>query len=608
MGSGASDAHRAGRLSLIRVAQVVPELPTFAVDDGFAYRIPDTLGEVSVGSVVRVPLGGRRVRGYVVDLREVQPGGRPLKDIMAVSGDYTVFDARLLQTLRWSAMHYVAPLGAVLGRAAPPNLPRRRVGEDFPAVEQVPSPLPAVADALERGARIRPQYLIGTGPWVDTTVAVVAASAAADRSAMVVLPTVAEAEAVAEALTAAYGERVAYATSSLPHRDITKSWVKGRTRPGTIVVGTREVALWPVAALGLAIVVEEGRRAMKAPASPTLHVREVIRRRSTVERFSVVFAGPVPTGELIAAGTEAHEPAGRAWPLVEIVDRSEDPPGANLVGERVRRALQGLVRRDGTAFVLVHRRGYAPAFRCVQCREIRRCPQCGAAAGRGDTCRRCGTTMASCAECGGERFEPLGAGVGRIVDELARSIGDAVGPPGSGRPVIVGTERDLPEQPPVDLSIAVDADALLLAPNYRAEEEALRLLARLAGTVRRGSGNRCIIQTSQPGHPAIAALRHGHPSEFLADVVAIRQEQQFPPMGELIALDVRNAPSDFGDELAAAAADDAAVLGPASTPDGERWLIQGSDLRRLKVSLRPLVQGWRDAGARVRVDADPIDL
>ena len=186
LGSGASDAHRAGRLSLIRVAQVVPELPTFAVDDGFAYRIPDTLGEVSVGSVVRVPLGGRRVRGYVVDLREVEPGGRPLKDIMAVSGDYTVFDARLLQTLRWSAMHYVAPLGAVLGRAAPPNLPRRRVGEDFPAVEQVPSPLPAVADALERGARIRPQYLIGTGPWVDTTVAVVAASAAADRSAMVV--------------------------------------------------------------------------------------------------------------------------------------------------------------------------------------------------------------------------------------------------------------------------------------------------------------------------------------------------------------------------------------------------------------------------------------
>jgi primosomal protein N' (replication factor Y) len=607
VGPGPPDALKVGRRSLIRVAQVIPELPTFAVDDGFAYRIPDTLGEVSVGSMVRVPLGGRRVRGYVVDVRDVAPTGRPLKDLIAVSGDYSVFDERLLQTLRWSAVYYVAPLGAVLGRAAPPNLPRRRTSEGFPPVDPIAAPLPAVATALEQGARIRPQYLIGTGPWTDAAAGLIAPAAAANRSSLVILPTVAEAHAMAEALIASYGNRVAYATSSLPHRTITRSWVTARTRPGTIVIGTREVALWPVAALGLGVVVEEGRRAMKAPASPTLHVREVLRRRSTVERFSLVFSGPVPTTEMIAAGTETHEPGGRAWPLVEIIDRSEDPPGSNLVGERVRRALQGLTGRDGTGFVLVHRRGYAPAFRCVQCREIRRCRQCGAAADRGNTCRRCEALLGSCAECGGERFEPLGAGVGRIVDELARSIGDAVGPPGSGRPVVVGTERDLPEQAPVDLAIAVDADALLLAPNYRAEEEALRLLARLAGLVRRGSGNRCMVQTSQPTHPAIAALRHGHPSEFLAAVIAVRQQQQFPPMGQLIAIDVRDAPAELDRELLQAAGE-AEVLGPAATPHGERWLVQGSDLRPMKIRLRPLVQAWRDAGARVRVDADPIDL
>lgn len=560
-----------------------------------------------VGSIVRVPLGGRRVRGYVVDVREIETGGRPLKDLLAVSGDYPVFDGRLLQTLRWVAMHYVAPLGAVLGRAAPPNLPRHRVGKEFAPIDSVRHPLPAVAAALERGTRVRPQYLIGSGPWIDTVVALVGAAGAFNRSSMVILPTVTEAHASAEALTAAYGDRVAYATSSLPHREITTAWIKAHTRPGAIVVGTREIALWPVAATGLGVIVEEGRRAMKAPASPTLHIREVMRRRSTAERFSLVFAGPVPTTELIAAGVETHEPGGRAWPLVEVVDRSEDPPGANLVGQRVRSALQSLTGRGGTGFVLVHRRGYAPAFRCVRCREIRRCPECGAAAGRGETCRRCGSLMGECAECGGERFEPLGAGVGRIVDELARSIGDAVGPPGSGRPVVVGTERDLPDQAPVDLAVAVDADALMLAPNYRAEEEALRLLARLAGLVRRGRGNRCIIQTGQPTHPALAALRHGHPTEFLAAVVASRNDQQFPPMGELIAIDVRDTPAGFGEQLTGAAGD-ALVLGPAGTPDGERWLVQGSDLRQIRIRLRSLVQGWRDAGARVRVDADPIDL
>jgi len=43
------------------VARVVPDLPTFAVDDGFAYEVPVGV-EVEVGALVRSPLGGRRLR------------------------------------------------------------------------------------------------------------------------------------------------------------------------------------------------------------------------------------------------------------------------------------------------------------------------------------------------------------------------------------------------------------------------------------------------------------------------------------------------------------------------------------------------------------------
>jgi hypothetical protein len=57
-----------------------------------------------------------------------------------------------------------------------------------------------------------------------------------------------------------------------------------------------------------------------------------------------------------------------------------------------------------------------------------------------------------------------------------------------------------------------------------------------------------------------------------------------------------------------AAVADATVLGPAPGPIGERWLIQGADLHRTRILLRSAVQILRDGGARVRVDADPIDL
>jgi hypothetical protein len=37
-------------------------------------------------------------------------------------------------------------------------------------------------------------------------------------------------------------------------------------------------------------------------------------------------------------------------------------------------------------------------------------------------------------------------------------------------------------------------------------------------------------------------------------------------------------------------------------------LLQGADLRAVRVRLRTLVQRWRDAGHTVRIDADPLDL
>jgi hypothetical protein len=44
-----------------------------------------------------------------------------------------------------------------------------------------------------------------------------------------------------------------------------------------------------------------------------------------------------------------------------------------------------------------------------------------------------------------------------------------------------------------------------------------------------------------------------------------------------------------------------------SVTDGQRWLIAGS-LGEARLQLRRLVSRWRDAGATVRIDADPIDI
>lgn len=588
------------------LVQVVPDVPTFAVDRGFAYGVPDGSAPAQLGSIVRIPLSGRRTRGYVVGVPETEPPR--LKDIASVSTSLPIFDTRLLETIRWAADHYVAPLATLLSKASPPNLARPRGPH---RLDELPPPIPLdpllTKPAGTAGRSGSPHYLVGSGPWARAIGAISHGVLASGRSVVVIAPTVVEARRLADDLSD-FGNRVVFATSALTDAEVTKAWVQARTTPGCIVVGTREVSFWPIAKLALAVVVEEGRRAMKAPQSPRYHVRDVVIQRSRREQFGVVFCGPVPTAEALSYGSRTVDSGGRAWALVELADWSTEPPGRGVLMDYTRQAIVGVSKRGGRVFVFVPRRGYAPAFRCVKCLELRRCPTCGSGPDRAPNCLRCGALLGPCAHCGGSRFQPLGAGVGRVIDDLARSVGDRVGGVDEHKAIMVGNERDLPGLNPVDLAVSVDSDGLLLAPTYRAEEDGLRVLARVAGAVKRGSGRRAVMQTSIPGHRVMVALQAGDGVEVMKAVVSERRAAGFPPAAEVMSVELTNSPDDADQALREAAGSEVMVHGPAPVPDGSRWLVQGGDLDAVKRELRTLVQRWRDGGSTVRIDADPIEL
>jgi len=588
-----------------QVARVVPALPVFPVDDGFSYAVPDGM-ETPVGTIVRVPLGGRRVRGYVVSTGPGEHSG--LKEILAVSGDMPVFDNDLLGVLRWAAIHYVAPVAAVLAKAAPPNLPRRVATPDLDEVPVVEDGIADVASAAAAGSHTQARYWLGAGPWGRAVASLAGPALAAGRSVAVVAPSFAEATALSEELGEVFGNRVILGASGLGNGALTKAWSRAATQPGVLVVGTRDVAFWPITGLALGVVVDEGRRGMKDKATPTLNARDILWRRSAVERFPLVLCGPVPTGEALGRSPlVVRRTAGRVWGLVEIVDRRKDPPGRGLISDRSRKALHATVRKGGRALIFTSRR--APATRCVRCRTLRVCPECGAKPDRGPACLRCGAVLGNCAECGGNRFEALGSGMGRLINDAGGFLGhDTVGEADSGRPVVVGTERDIPGLSGIDLTVIVDADGPLLAPHYRAAEDGLRLLARAVLAAGTGRGRRAIIQTSDPERPAIRALARGEPLAMLKAHLEERAAFGLPPGGELLVLEADDLPEDADEMLREAVGDRAEIHGPADAKGRTRWLVQGRDLRSARVALRGVVHEWRDRGARVRIDADPIDL
>jgi primosomal protein N' (replication factor Y) (superfamily II helicase) len=195
--------------------------------------------------------------------------------------------------------------------------------------------------------------------------------------------------------------------------------------------------------------------------------------------------------------------------------------------------------------------------------------------------------------------------VGRVVAEVGRIVGaEHVAPAPGPAPVVVGTERDMVGVADLDLVILPDLDGLLHGTNYRAAEDALRLGARLAGLVGRGSGRRMMIQTSEPEHPVVRALVKADPLIALEAELETRRVMGYPPSGELIVIEVSGGPKPDIVTLS----EHADVLGPAPHGEGYRWLVTGPDLGHTRTALRSMVQRWRDSGLRVRIDVDPIDL
>jgi primosomal protein N' (replication factor Y) len=97
--------------TLLEVAIAVPPFATFT------YLDPRRDERVAVGAQVVVPLGGRRITGFVVG--HPSRGPKEVRAIEEVLEAEPALDADVLWLCRWTAAYYVAPLGEVLRAALP---------------------------------------------------------------------------------------------------------------------------------------------------------------------------------------------------------------------------------------------------------------------------------------------------------------------------------------------------------------------------------------------------------------------------------------------------------------------------------------------------------
>jgi primosomal protein N' (replication factor Y) len=577
---------------------------------------------VRVGTIVRVPLHGRRVRGWVV-ADGVEPEARrselrPLANVVSAGPP-----AEVVELCRWAAWRYAGPFPMLLRSASPPNVVPPSGDPELHAAVFPPREASDGIDAAAVDVVVtRDRGLLAWPPsadWHD----VVGALIANEASTIVVAPDSRRVRALVDDLRRR-GREVIVVRGNEPDALRTKSW--NRARAGaTVVVGGRVAVLAPVPDLAAVLVLDDGDETLKEERAPTWNARDLALERARRAGGRCTLVSPAPTLEAEAAAGPPARPTRPferdAWPRFDVVDLRDEPPGRGLFSDALTTALHATVDRGARAVCVVNRKGRAQLLLCRQCGHIAQCEVCDAAVAEtegGLVCRRCGTERPRvCLHCHSTQFASRRPGVTRVREEMAALLPrvtvaevDAATAALPSAGVLVGTEAVLhrADVAPggIELVAFLEFDQELLATRYRAAEQALWLLVRAARVVggKRGDG-RVLVQTRVPDHDVIEAALAADPTIAADAERARRRILGFPPFGGLA--EVNGAPGAVDVACVGLRAVRALrVLGPVAAGTSSRALVQAESADVLcdalaEVDLTPA----REHG-RLRVDVDPL--
>ena len=577
-------------MTLVRVLPNVTGL-----DKEFDYLVPDRFtGRVELGTIVRAPLHGRRVGGWVtaVDPTDEAVPGEALKEITGITGrgpDGSVIELADWAATRWGSRrrHFFVAASPERAVAALPSA--RRSGS-------APEPRSPAATGILAGAD-------GCGvlrlpPSADPLPAIL--SAVARGPTLVVVP-----EVDAARLLAARLRRAGPSVALVPDE-----WAAAAGGVD-VVIGARTAAWAPCPGLAAAVVVDEHDEALQAEGSPTWHARDVVVERCRRVGAGWLLVSPVPTLHALGLGRLVHPPTDRerrGWPIVDVVDRSGDVPWKrSLVTSELIRHLRDHDRR---VVCVSNTTGRARLLACRSCRALARCERCDAAVAMDDDerlrCPRCDLVRPlACRECRSSAFANLRPGVTRLREELEAAAGRPVvaitggepGPPPDAD-VYVGTEAALHRVGRTDVVAFLELDAELFAPRFRAAEQTVALLARAARMVGpRPGGGRLVLQTFSPDHEVVRAVVLGDPGRVTGPDAERRRMLGLPPFGGLAEV----AGAGAAEFVASLRGTDGIAVGGG--PD--RFVVRSADPWTLGAALRAAT---RPPGSRLRIAVDPPRL
>jgi primosomal protein N' (replication factor Y) len=438
----------------------------------------------------------------------------------------------------------------------------------------------------------------------------------AGRSAVLLVPEIGLAPAVAADLHQIFGDEVAILHSALSDKERAEQWHRIKRGDARMVVGTRSAVFAPVADLALIIVDEEHDSSYKQEETPRYHARDVAVVRAKMSNAVVVLGSATPSLEsyfnakknkyaLVELPDRVER---RPLPEVEIIDMRQEfqeTGHEQVISRKLAAEIKERLDRKEQVMVLLNRRGYSPVVLCRTCGKKLECQNCAIALTHHKrehkmVCHYCGyiaPVPKACVHCGSEYVYFLGTGsekleellhgmfpqarIARLDRDTVHSHEDferALNALNEGElDLLVGTQmiakgHDIHG---VTLVGVVGADAALGLPDFRAAERTFQLLTQVAGRAGRGqTPGKVVLQTYFQDHYAVQyAARHDFIG-FYEKELQFRSWMHYPPYSALANVLVRSDKLDdalqwsgaLGKWFDSTRHEAVRVLGPAAAP------------------------------------------
>ena len=433
------------------------------------------------------------------------------------------------------------------------------------------------------------------------------------KQVLILLPEIFLTPQIVERFSKKFPDQVAVWHSDLTARQKTTAWFDLAMQRRNILIGTRSALFCPLPRLGLIVVDEEHSSSFKQETRFQYHARDSAIMLARFSDIPILLGSATPSLDSWFQAQrgvyQIHYLKRRAFkqplPEVRVVDLRKAPRKDKIfwLSEELYLKIKETLERKKQAALFLNRRGQAGALMCSHCGYVKYCKNCDIALSLHGfdylLCHYCNSMEkkpSACPECGKTQWVEKGVGTEKVEQVIKalfpkarvfRADRDAIDSHSEmssfvqtvekgEADILIGTQMlakglDFPSIYLVGLLLA---DMGFHFPDFRASEHAFQTLLQMAGRAGRNHEGEVILQTFNPDHLSVSAVRDHNYRAFSEEEMKNRKNLFYPPFSRLCLFQVdslkEKAGREFAFELARSARKKALsgikILGPSPAP------------------------------------------